>query len=1248
MGGYIDSLVPGGYGDIERKTELPSVSSLTGKLFESGGVNGGDRGGNNNGTSTSAAATGGSAEQTENILNNYKSVNYNFTFAALPPDALNDPSSYRDTKLKYVVASSKGKGENAISSDVVSIKASDGGSNDTVIDTATGKAIVEEFNKKSPGAFDLFINSVELESIVAPNEATGVSLSTKVGFEIFEPLSANGFIEALHVSAIAAGWSGYLGCCYLLKIEFLGYPDSVNGPTDKHEVIKATKYIPLKLVGTEMEVTETGTKYRVKGIPYNEASYATPNKLFTEISFKGNTVKVVLENLIAAVNASTRERAIKEKGEDKASQMDDYEIYFPVYPEPGKSLTLDKTGKVNDMGGSEIRDVLRSNTLFAFPPIEKSPNATPVGYSPSKDSQAANVVADDRYVPTTQQIQFAKDSNISEIIEAVIRDSEYVKGILKDVNAAISKGGNGMIDYFQVLINSVPKTLDTTNNVHLFTYQYIVVPHKVHYSKLPGQQNSKHDIKTMLPYVKRTYDYLYQGKNVDVLSFKLNFNNLFFQAAVPKSGNTDKSGTKDSAGASNDEVVKSKTGQAAGASKSQLDSAPIRVDNESGFINGSGGPQQTSPYFQLAKNAHRAILESVNLLTGDLEILGDPFFLSTSGMGNYMPKAKSPGMTADGESSPNIGPVIVRLNFRNPVDIDYTTGLVTFSELTPFSGLYQVLKCKNTFRDGVFKQHLSIMRYNGQIDASSKDKATKPIQQDEGQKPGDKQRVDSAPKDVSKSGAPANDVNLTNILSKGDPRAADMLKKATSALQTALPIAGIAGLLTGKMPSLPGIAALTGVVAAAQSGAFSELGKIAGSVIPGAPGALLNSNVASSISSMAGPLANVAGTVTAGIPTLDKIISGASTDAASAISGTASVAGSVNNALSAGKGLLSDAVSAAQSAGGAAALVGGIGNKLDNLKAGAAAGIGDLSPEAIAAKLGIDTKAVSGLTGMSSGLVDKVKELAKSVPPNVNLTEIKKAGVLMENLAADTLKNIPAIPPKLAALAAALPARSLSSALSPEQRAAVIADASEKGIPVDQALRNASMFGINVPGLSDEAKKIALSLNPQSLTGGLGSSISGLAAGLGASAAGLGLKVPSISGLSAAASGLGLKVPSVGASFGADALAGKLSTVQSGLTGLIPSGASVEGSIAGIQNALGNPGSAVTQLGNLSNSVTAKFGSLSGSAASPLEKLMNNAVNSLNDPNAPPYTGDDPIIRRRLGLPPIDTGETTDSSNSLI
>jgi hypothetical protein len=154
------------------------------------------------------------------------------------------------------------------------------------------------------------------------------------------------------------------------------------------------------------------------------------------------------------------------------------------------------------------------------------------------------------------------------------------------------------------------------------------------------------------------------------------------------------------------------------------------------------------------------------------------------------------------------------------------------------------------------------------------------------------------------------------------------------------------------------------------------------------------------------------------------------------------------------------------------------------------------------------------------------------------------------------------------------------------------------------------VFGINIPGLSDEAKKIALSTNPQALMGNLSS-----------------LSIPNLS--------------SLGGLAGVDAMAGKLSSMQKNLGSMIPSGNSVEGALTSVQQALGNPGSAVSQIGGLSNSVAAKFGSLTASAAGPLDKLMNNSVNKLNDPNAPAYTGTDPIIRRRLGLPPIDEPSAT-------
>jgi hypothetical protein len=55
---------------------------------------------------------------------------------------------------------------------------------------------------------------------------------------------------------------------------------------------------------------------------------------------------------------------------------------------------------------------------------------------------------------------------------------------------------------------------------------------------------------------------------------------------------------------------------------------------------------------------------------------------------------------------------------------------------------------------------------------------------------------------------------------------------------------------------------------------------------------------------------------------------------------------------------------------------------------------------------------------------------------------------------------------------------------------------------------------------------------------------------------------------------------------------------------------------------------------NIVGSVAAKFGS-SVLGQSPLTKLVNN----IGNPNAPPYTGSNPIIRTTLGMPPLPGGK---------
>ena len=73
-------------------------------------------------------------------------------------------------------------------------------------------------------------------------------------------------------------------------------------------------------------------------------------------------------------------------------------------------------------------------------------------------------------------------------------------------------------------------------------------------------------------------------------------------------------------------------------------------------------------------------------------------------------------------------------------------------------------------------------------------------------------------------------------------------------------------------------------------------------------------------------------------------------------------------------------------------------------------------------------------------------------------------------------------------------------------------------------------------------------------------------------------------------------------------------------------------SSSGLQNSLASlKDKATSTLDNIGSAVSGGVGSL----GSTISGSIDSAVNLLNDPNAPPYTGDDPIIRARLGLPAV-------------
>jgi hypothetical protein len=279
-----------------------------------------------------------------------------------------------------------------------------------------------------------------------------------------------------------------------------------------------------------------------------------------------------------------------------------------------------------------------------------------------------------------------------------------------------------MLDYF-LIKTKVENTggTDQTSNKLYQKFTYIVVPYKVHISQIPNYMNLRIDPKKLTPLTNREYEYLYTGKNVDIINFRLNFNSLFYQAVPRSMGNNQSPSARDGISPNQDSNVTLKPLASAGDKTNPGGVAETAVTAKMTEVLASGanaGSPLYSPYAILAKNMHNALLDTAGGagLKGDLEIIGDPFYLVTSN-GNYDPTTTSPGVTSDEEADYQASQVLIKINFRNPIDINPLDkgGRMDFQQKkVSFSGVFRVNKVKSTFRDGTFKQNLEVGRIFGQ------------------------------------------------------------------------------------------------------------------------------------------------------------------------------------------------------------------------------------------------------------------------------------------------------------------------------------------------------------------------------------------------------------------------------------------------------------------------------------------------------------------------------------------------------
>ena len=567
---------------------------------------------------------------------------------------------------------------------------------------------------------NFFIDDLEISCVaVGPSKFRQNTNATDIRFNIFEPRGVT-LLERLRnaaASTLASTRERYITAPYLLEITFKGY-DETGAPLPAPS---RPKYIPIRIVDIEFDVSEAGTQYKVQAIPFaNNIFGKIDSTIPTNIEIKASKVGDIFSNTIQTVIGE------ETRYDDDSVNVDDAGTTVTRYGETSRNLgdiltdnqvrrtketTVSsdvRTGPPSSSGGYETVTVppqaegyntytfaIASEIAEAKLNIDElydalnSPQPKGEGNTDGKanKSQFQAYVAGLRnnvVIDKEQSIfRINAGTDIVKLLNLIIMHSDYM-----DQNVADGKSAsNDPIKFFKVkpVILSAEgpgKGYDSKDGRYKYHIQYTVTPSFIFYNDFPWapkgipQGNGIHKV----------YNYIFSGTNTDVLDFNLKFRTAFVQTMTQG------------------------TGSPYADKPSSSDFVP-EVDTITQSLEGNTINNPDSLQRARAKDLFSSVMsDGVDMVDLELSIIGDPSYIPTSDaywqdrirQGQVYNDAYMP----DGTINYDYSPPYVQVNLRTPVDYDDTTGLAEPSRFgnSSFSGVYRVTSVDSTFSSGVFEQ----------------------------------------------------------------------------------------------------------------------------------------------------------------------------------------------------------------------------------------------------------------------------------------------------------------------------------------------------------------------------------------------------------------------------------------------------------------------------------------------------------------------------------------------------------------
>ena len=938
-----------------------------------------------------------------NTLHNYSSYNYVITLAVITKDQANSPTYFHTApNLDYVILKSSGKGDKGINLSTAILADPNAviserdpnkwGSEDTNGKAVTASdelaGILTEFNETGVGRFDFFVDSLEMNG---PLHVLNGATVSQISMTVVEPMSMGGYLESVRINALAAGWENHRHCHFCLKIEFWGWNDK-TGKAEK--VPKAERYFHLNQAECATSVDERGAVHKIGFTNINAYGYGLDGEVPTTIKMSGTTVNEILTNLMESITA---ERKIA-NGSENPEVFNEYAIEFLKY-DSAQTPVKAKGFTINDIGTFKLnRDRLRSNQSFEF----ANPGSN-TKYDANKYVSKTTAKGPD---PSKETVTVKSGSKIFEIVESVLRESEFGEWFI-DNKEKIKTENNGLVPWYRVSVRlEVKPKANPKEQRPAYKFIYQVRPYWIHFSNLP-EEFGNWDTTDLQKTIARTYNYWYTGKNVDVISFDFKTDNLYLMERPYRLGDQDRSGASLSAAPGNS-TKKEVADQPKQDFNNPQNTAPAMAGTVAEVpMYGTAKGIQVTSYQAIAASIQAQIVSNRAMTAMTMKIIGDPFYLVSTGFGNSKVDLATESQTANGEAPWLDKETYVSVDFKNPYDYR-SDGFMDFGQdkIDHYSGIFRVNSVNCTFRDGEFTQTLEMVRLAGQQPGKKSVKAIPFISKPNA---GDQTTIDSAPPSVNKFGAKRQTADLSKILNPQIPSlglaglmssAQGLFSRTSNALQSSVSRIDAA--------IADGLGVVSGVVAPLQS--IASVGMQIGGLVAVAD-ALLNDPGAPAV----GQSLTGYNPYTTGIPLQTTTIPAPSNNAqnqanqyaqSNIISSFVQDANNLytletnykNNVITSdGKNYITNPSDA---------------SNLNNVGQKTIAALNGVptDPTAIAAQLGIDPAQFSGLSAdQQTSLLSRLQKVLASVPIDSNIQGFQALGLSLKNITGAGIANLPAL-----------------------------------------------------------------------------------------------------------------------------------------------------------------------------------------------------------------------------------------------